>query len=261
MGVITVKQLENVLKQAKLFEEQGKFLHALQLYHTLLKNPKYKRIATVRLASAYERLKKADLAKEILQKYISENENDDEIKKLFCHFLIRNNYNEEALFFLSTISRDENPEILYLMGIANYKLRNFKIAELNFIEFVNENSKSDLLPEALFILAKIQIEMNKIEEALNNANKSAELFFQNFEIHELLARIYYSKEMYYHAQKAVKNALKINDKELSLLKCAGKIYFKLEEFKKAADYFMKYLEYYPNDEVRELLNICKKYIN
>ena len=230
--------LENTLKQAQRFEQSGKYLHSLQLYQILLKNPKYKRVATVRLAGAYEKLNRAELAKKILQEYMAEPNDDEEVRKLYVHFLIRHSYYEEALDALSLISRETNPEIYFLMGVANFNIDEYDIAEINFTEFISNNSKSDLIPEALLFLAKTQIKLNKLNPALIAAKKSADIYFQNHELHYVIAQIYFMKGMNYHAYESIRNSIKINKDDLSIQKCAGKILLKLKEYKKALNYFL-----------------------
>ncbi len=250
---------ENVLRQAQIFEENGKYLHAIQLYNVLKDKKECSRIANVKLANAYEKLKKPHLAKKVLDSYLEKNPDDEEIRKIYSHFLIRNSFFELAVDMLSGISRDRHPEVYFLMGVANYNLKEYEIAELNFTEFISRSVDADLVPEAYLFLAKAKLYRNKLDEALDSAKKSSELFYQNHELHKTLANIYYQKKMFYHAYEAIRTALKINAKEISTHFCAGKILFELGEFGKAEKHLRKYLEEYENDrKAIELLGTCIK---
>ncbi len=254
--------LENTLKQAQRFEESGKYLHSLQLYQILLKNPQYKRVATVRLAGAYEKLNRPELAKKILQEYLFEPGDDEEIRKLYVHFLIKHSYYEEALDALSLISREANPEIYFLMGVANFKIDEYKIAEINFNEFISNNSKSDLIPEALLFLAKTQIKLNKLNQALIAAKKSAEIYFQNHELHYVIAQIYFLKGMNYHAYESICYSIKINKNKTLIQKYAGKILLELKEYKKALNHFLDCYDLNNFDiEVLESIGNCYVKLN
>ncbi len=248
---------ENILRQAQIFEENGKFLHAIQLYSVLKDKKECSRIANVKLANAYEKLKKPHLAKKILDSYLEQNPDDEEIKKIYSHFLIRNAFYDLAIDKLSEISREEHPEVYFLMGVANYNLKEYEIAELNFKEFIAKSKDADLVPEAYLFLAKTQLHRKKYDEALESGNKSSELFYQNHELHKTLATIYFHKKMFYHAYEAIRTAIKINAKEISTHYCAGKILFELGEYGKAEKHLRKYLEEFKNDrKALELLGTC-----
>ncbi len=248
---------ESILRQAQIFEENGKFLHAIQLYNVLKDKKECSRIANLKLANAYEKLKKPHLAKRILDSYLEKNPNDEEIKKIYSHFLIRNSFYDLAIDKLSEISREEHPEVYFLMGVANYNLKDYEIAEINFKEFITKSRDADLVPEAFLFLAKTQLYRKKFDEALESGRKSSELFYQNHELHKTFAKIYFEKKMYYHAYESIRTALKINAKEISTHLCAGKILSELGEYGKAEKHLRIYLEEFENDkQAIELLGTC-----
>lgn len=225
---------------AESFEREGKFLHALQIYYILLKNKNHKKSAVIKLADIYQKFGKIDKAIILFENYLSENL-DIEMRKYFANYLIKNGHNEKALEVLEYISKESNPEIFFLTGLANYKSKEYEIAKINFVEFVKRNKKSELLPDAYLYISKSYRHLNNFDLALENAKISEMIWNRNFELYLNLAKIYFHKEMYLHAFEAVSKAIKINNKEFRLYKWAGKILYYMDEFEKAEDYLRKFI--------------------
>jgi Flp pilus assembly protein TadD len=228
--------LEYKLKLASEFEESKKYIHALQIYQPLLKHKIYKRIASVKVSGLYEKLNNNDLAIKILESYLKEEPQDAEVRKFLSHLLLRQNKNEEALEVLFPLSRKQNPDVFYLMGMANFNLKDYEISKLNFLEFMEVNEGGDILSEANLYLAKISIELENLDDASLYADKAIGLSGNNFEIYLTSAIIFYLKEMFVHAFTNIQKALKLKNEETLVQHWAGKILFKLGEYDKAEVY-------------------------
>ncbi|OGU54330.1 MAG: hypothetical protein A2V66_14220 [Ignavibacteria bacterium RBG_13_36_8] len=238
-----MNELEYKLKTALDYEKEGKLLHAVQVLKPLLKENQIRRTACIRISGIYEQLNNFRAAANVLEEYLNEKPEDDNVRKFFGHFLIRHSYYEEALDVLSSLPVELHNEIYFLLGIANFYLNNYKIAKINFESFIKKNIKSDLLPEAYLYLAKVNSEMELYDEALKAARNSEKLFGFNYEVHLTLAIIYYQKKMYYHANDSVKKTLSLNDEDAIAFEWAGKIFFKIGEFEKAEYYLRKCIGY------------------
>ena len=59
------------LQKAIEFEESGNYLHAIQIYQSLLDDQIYGRNSTLRLVGIYEKLNKIEPAVKVLDKYLS----------------------------------------------------------------------------------------------------------------------------------------------------------------------------------------------
>ena len=251
-----MNQNEFKLKQAKEFEKEGKYLHALQMYQKLINVDSYKRTAALKLAGIYEKLNKVDSAIKVLDEYLITNIKDTDLRKYFGHFLLRHSYFEKALDVLTSLSREEHSESYFLVGIANYHLCEFEIARLNFKDFIEKNRHSVLLPDAYLFLAKIYLELDNLDESLNSAKYAEKLSNQNNEIYFIIAKIYYFKEMYFHSHDAIMRAIKLNDHDSSLYEWAGKILYKMGEFQKAEYYFQNSLNIFDhNAEIYSFLGL------
>lgn len=226
---------------ASQFEDEKKYLHALQIYEPLLKAEKYKKIVHLRLSNIYEKLNNTSKAIELLQQYCETEPEDFSAHKYFVHFLLRHKYYEKALEFLSLIPTKESTEVFFLAGFANYHLGEFEIAKNHFTSFVENESKSELLFEAHHFLAKIYLNLGHLDEAEKSTLNSEKLFSQNPDLKFTQAKIFYYKEMYLHAYEKIRRALALNEAELNYMKWAGKILVKLEDFSKAENYLRNYI--------------------
>lgn len=251
-----MNEYEYRLKQAQQFENEGKHLHALQIYVQLRENQDSFRVASLRIALVYEKLDMISKAYEIMDKYLVGNMEDEEVRKFYGHFLIRQSNYSRALEVLSGVSTEEDSEVFFLLGLSNYHLGESRIGQINFESFIKSSPKSELIPEAYLYLSKINLSISELDIALEYAKKSESFVAQNFETHFMQALIYYQKEMYFHALDGIKRALTLNKEDSSLLELAGKIYYQLGEFGKAEEYLKEYVvSVEPEAEVIALLGL------
>ena len=236
-----MNQTENKLRMASQFEDEKKYLHALQIYGPLINDEQYKKIACLRLSNIYEKLNNSKKARQLLQCYCETETDDYSVKKYFAHFLLRHKLYEECLNVLSSIPKEENNELFFLSGYANYNLGEFEIAKINFNSFIESEKKSELLFEAHHYLAKVFLNQGKLEEAERSTANSEKLFTQNPDLKLTQAIIYFYKEMYHHAYEKIRKALALNEAEPNYMKWAGKILMKMEDYKKAEDYLLSYI--------------------
>ena len=253
-----MNEFEYKLKVASEFEKENKFLHALQIYLQLLDNEPYERTAVVKLSEIYEKLDRKEASVSILKKYILKNPEDLSIRKYASQLMVSNGYYQDALEMLSFISDNEYPELSFLLGIIHYNLNELRIAEINFNGFIERNRVSEYLPDAYLYLAKTQMELNKPDAALNAAKESEKLSVNNYELHQIFAKIYFIKEMYFHAGESVKKAIELNKKGASLYELAGEIMYKTGDFKKAEYYLKSFIKLsVPKSDTYSLLgHIC-----
>ncbi|MFH1194583.1 MAG: tetratricopeptide repeat protein [bacterium] len=255
-----MNNFEHQLRKATQFEKEGKYLHAIQIYLQMFELPEYKRSATLRLASIYDKLNNFQSSVSIIEKYLDEEPHDDEIRKFFAQILIRNFHYDKALDVLSALPRTEHNDIFYLMGVSNFHLMNFEIAKINFEDFIAKNKTSELVPESYLYIAKANIELGNLDEALRSAKSSEWFLNRNHELYLTLATIYYYKEMYFHAHESILKSLKLNPKEPGIKSMAGKILFRMGEFEKAEKYLREYVEVENSDsDIYSLLGkVCLK---
>lgn len=253
-------QLDYKLQLASDFENNKKYLHALQIYEPLLLNPDFERIATLRLSNIYEKLNKANKSINLLSSYCEAHPDDIILIKYFIHLLLRIHRYEEAIKYLSGTQKDKHPDFYFLNGYAHYHVAEFEIARINFDEFLKDNNESDLIGEAHHYLARIFRRIKLFDDAQKHIQIAEDLSVRDPDVYLTFAQIYYSKEMYLHAEEKIRKALSLNSENPGYIKWAGKIFYKMNEYEKAEYYFLNFLSSsVPDAELYSLLGfVCLK---
>ncbi len=230
------------LKTARDFEAQNKPLYAIQIYLLLINDyPKFTE-PYFRLAEIYENLGKLNSAIDLFEKISNLQPEDKDVKLYYGQFLIRNAKWEKAIEVLSFISSEEEPIVFYFTGYAYFMLKDFELSKVNFLSFIISDEQPEIIQEAYLYLAKIEIELKEFDSALRYANRAEVLFSDFWELHVIYAQVYYNQDMINHAIKSVEKAVRFNSKEPTIFAWAGKIYFKNNDYKKAEQYFTKFIE-------------------
>ncbi|MDP2301180.1 MAG: tetratricopeptide repeat protein [Ignavibacteria bacterium] len=234
-------ELRHKINKAESLEAEGKLLHAVQIYNSIIdtfpaqKEPYYKLIAL------YEKLQNIEAAHNLLTELISLSPEDKELRLYLAHFLFRNEKWDETLETLEFLNPDFDLTIAFINGYSHYMLKEFELANISFQKFVALDRTSEFLPDAYIHLAKANINLNRYEEALKYI-KTAENYFESYyELHFIYAIIYYYLGMNEHSIERIKKALRFKKIDNDVYAWAGKIYFKSNDYEKAKQYFDKYL--------------------
>ncbi len=236
----TMTQTDVKLKKAELLESEGKYLHAAQIYQSLIDNNTIKRLAVVKLAAMYEKMNNIDYASKLLSRYLDEENDDNEIRRLFAHFLISKNQFGKAIDVLASSTRTDDGEVSFLLGIANFNLKQYEIAKINFSDYLETNNFEYKI-DALLYNAKCSLNLKKFDEALKFLEILKEIDSNNQEAFFIEAIIFFNKEMYQHSLNAIKQAYRMNSENPDIIKWFGKISFYADDYKNAKIYLKKYI--------------------
>lgn len=252
------ERIKYKLKLASAFISEGKNLHAIQIYKNLIDLTKREDIYYM-LAELYEDMKFIDSGEKILQELIEQNDNSTEINMYLGQYLLRNAKWIDAIEVLNSLE-DQIYSSNFLIGYSYLMLNEFELSKDYFKKYISSDEKSELKQEANIYLAKIEYELNNFDSALNYA-KSAQFVYSDFwELNLILAKVYYSLDMNTHAVTPIEKALKLNPKEIGVLEFAGKIYFKLEDFKQAEQYFSECIEHSSNISAEIYTLLAKSFV-
>lgn len=228
------------IKLASVFISEGKNLHAIQVYKNLIEDTDREEFY-FQLAELYEDMGFVDAGKNILSELLIKNNDDKDAKFYFGQYLLRNSRWIEAINTLNSIST-LTTEALFLIAYSYMMLNEFELAKEYFSNFIASDEKNDLKQEANLYLAKIEYELHNYNSALNYAT-NAQYFYSDFwELNLILAKVYYSLDMFTHAVNPIQKALKLNHNDPSVQEFAGKIYFQLQDYKKAEKFFSEFIE-------------------
>lgn len=243
---MTKEEFEYKIKLVGNFLSEGKKLHAAQLLYSLLdENPSDD--LYYQLAELYEEMGFTESGINILNELLDSKPDDNEVKLFIGQYLLRNSHWVNAIEILNEVDKKLSPDVDFLIGYSYLMLKDYELSGDYFRNYLNSASNHELKQEANIYLAKIEFELQHFDEALSFA-KSAEFIYSEFwELNLILAKVYYNLGMLTHAISPIQKAIKLNPDEPSVYEYAGKIYFKLEEFRKAEECFSKFIE--TNDEI------------
>lgn len=236
-------QIDYKLKKAADFESQGKNLHAVQIYTNLItENPEFP-VTYLKLSALYEKMEKSDAAINLLRSYLDDVVDDNEIRLYLGQLLLKHAMWYDAVDVLSSVNPEDQPIVLFFLGFSNYMLKDFNSAKIYFDQFLIKNTSSEFYVETYLYLARINIELNLLEEALQCAQNAEEVSSASWELQLVFSMVYYHKGMYLHSVNSIEKAIKLNSNEFSLYEWAGKAYLKLGDYLKAEEYLLKYINH------------------
>lgn len=249
------QHFEHKLKKAFSYEEEGSFLHALQIYKSLFESYSDNKILIVRMANLYDKMNNITAASHLLTDFIAENPHNDDIILFYGELLLRNSIYEKAVDVLALVSGEQKSIAKYMLAISYFNLKEYEIAKINLESFINEYRGSNLIPDAYVYLAKTYLANKDFDTSLKVLKEAEKIFSLNWELHLVLAQIYYFKEMLFHAYDEIKKAIKL-DSNHSIFEWAGKILIKMGEYENAEKYLRNSLkDHNPKAEIYSLLGI------
>lgn len=254
-------QITHKMKLASGYEMQGKFLHAVQIYNSIISERPDYTDAYFALGEAYEKLGNIDPAIEMIRNFLKANPENKEVRIYLSEFLMRNKRWDEANEILSYILPEEEPVISFFLGYSHFMQKDYEVARINFLNFLKHGEPEEMLQEATLYLAKVDINLKNFKSALEFLKKT-EIVYSNFwEWNLLISVVYYNLGMYAHAILPVQKSLKLNLQEKSIHKWAGKIYLRTGDYQKAEKQFLAYIDSGENAEAdiyTELAEACLK---
>lgn len=223
------------LKKAQEYEDKKDLLTPLQIYLSLLDEYPNERVVLVRLVLLYEKMSKVSILTKILDNYIEQNAEDEEMMLFYGDILIRNHFYDKAVDVLTLVAGNQKVTAKYMLSLAYYNLKDYKIAKINFEKFIEQYRGSHLIPNAYVFLAKTLIELNEIDPAYEIIKNAEQIFSLDNELYLVLSQVYYKKEMFFHAYDAIKKSIKLNNKP-EAFEWAGRILIKMGEYENAYKY-------------------------
>lgn len=254
-------QITHKMKLASDYEVQGKLLHAVQIYNSIIAaKPDYVD-AYFALGEVYEKLGNIDPAVKMIRNFLKKTPENKEVRIYLSEFLMRNEKWDEANEILSFILPEEEPVISFFLGYSHFMQKDYEVARINFLNFLEHSEPDEMHQEANLYLAKIDINLNDFRSALEFLKKT-EIVYSNFwEWNLLISIVYYNLGMFTHAIIPIQKSLKLNPEEKSNNKWAGKIYLKTGDYQKAERQFLKYIDSGESTEAdiySELAGTCLK---
>ena len=177
---------------------------------------------------------------------LKERQNDPQLLFLLglasinlLNFVSAENYFEKLILFKKTA------ENLYTLGNIQKKLKKFNQAAVSFEEAIKLNPN---FSEAHNNLGSIQKTLKKYEEATYNYKKAISLKVNNFEANFNLANLYYFLENYIEASNYYKNIINLETRHEEICEKYTICLFKIGKKNDVKDFVLKIIYKYPSNK-------------
>jgi tetratricopeptide (TPR) repeat protein len=230
------------IKTAREFEAQGKLLHAIQVYNSIIEDYPDAADAYFNLALIYENINKLDMGVHLLRELLENNPNNREVRLFLGQLLLKNHMWDEAVEILSFIMPDEEPVVSFFLGYANFMMEEYEAAKINLLNFIDFGNQSELMHEAQLYLGKTEIKLNNYQNALEYLKKAQAIYDNYWELNLLNAQAYFYLGMYTHAVKYAEKAVSLNQNDPAVHEWAGKIYIRIGDYFRAEKSLLRHIE-------------------
>src|SRR5512146_1857515 len=183
-------QITHKMKMASDFEMEGKLLHSVQIYNSIITDKPAFTDAYFALGEVYEKLGNIDPAVELIRNFLTNHPENREVRIYLSEFLMRNQRWDDANEVLSYILPEEEPVISFFLGYSHYMQKEYEVARINFLNFLKHTEPDEMLQEANLYLAKIEINLKNFKSALEFLKKT-EIIYSNFWEWNLLISVVY----------------------------------------------------------------------
>lgn len=223
-------------------EKQQKFLHALQIYHTImLENPDFSE-AYYKTAEMYERLGNTNAGIKILRELSESNPGEADIKLNFGQFLFRNRRWSETVKVLNDADYADEPLVLFLLGYSHMMLEEYEKAISEFNLYLGFDEKSVYRDDVFLYLGKCHVFLEQTDTAFEYLEKCGLDENEDFELPLYRAICYFRNGMTGHAKEQADIALGSEKKDTYLYEWAGRIYIETQSYQRLEKILLNFLE-------------------
>ena len=179
------------------------------------------------------------------EKLFKQRQNDAQLIYLLGFSSIKlENFNKAENYFNILISLNKNAENLYILGNIQKKLKKFDFAIISFEGAIKLNPN---FTEAYNNLGSTQKSLNKYEEAIMNYKKAISLKKNNLEAFYNLASLFFLLENYVEAIDYYKNIINLEARHEEICEKYTICLFKTGKKNEIKDFVLKIISKYPKN--------------
>jgi tetratricopeptide (TPR) repeat protein len=243
MGInsMNYSRYKEKLNLAANFEEEQNYLHAMQIYISIIKEDENHIESYLRLIKLLERTGRTDKAVNVVEKLVDLNSDNDYALLFASEFYMFYSEWKEAIKIISRLNPHDYPIVNYWLGLCHYNLKEFEAALIvlkNSYNKVEEEYKYQLI----LLLAKIEFELGDYSSAILYAEEYSQFNSGDWEVNLLLAKIYWQLDMLTNASQKIEKAFKKAKHNIEICETAVRIFFKIGEYVKAEKYIDQIIE-------------------
>jgi tetratricopeptide (TPR) repeat protein len=236
-------KIKFVLSQAKSLADEGKYLHALQLYNKILSEAAQTPEPYIQCSLLYLNNGQVDSAIRTLEDGFKLFPKDEDIifrLGILCH---QSEQYHKSIGFLKRLRKRHSITIHYALGVAYLKIDNYERAK----EYLRIVQKSDSkYPHVNFHLGEALFKLNLYAESLKYLKNEISLNPADWEAHYYQGIVYLRLMEYKKALAAFEAVNKIDPNNLTGITKSGECLLELKKYDEARSYLDLALSSNPN---------------
>jgi len=236
-------QLSRYFDRARAFAEEGKHLHATQVYKRLISEEPTLPKAYLELTSIYEELENYPAAEKLLLEAWERCGQLSEIVYRLGNLHLRSGQYERAISYYNALEGSKLPHVHYNLGIAYFCLGNFPKAE----KHLHLTLKYDPhFPKINETIGDLLLRRKAYGEAVKYLRRGIQIDPYSSMSHYLLGLAYLALYDWKNAYEEFVTAIEMDPKEARAWEKCGEVLLNLQQLDEAESYLRKALELDPN---------------
>lgn len=236
-------QLSQRLDQARAFINDGKHLHAEQIYHRLINDQPMVVHAYTELATLYADNDNVQAGIKILSRAHQQFPENVEITFMLGTFHLRTEEYSKALTSYQKLVNKKLPHVYFTMGVAYLYKNNIKPAEEQFRLTLKLDPH---FPKGYESLGELLIKRKAYAEAISYLKRAVTLDTYNWVSHHLLGVAYQAIADLKNSYNEFVLAIEMDPKEAHSWQKCGEVLLEMKRYKEAEQYLRKALELNPH---------------
>ena len=236
-------QLSQLLDQARAFVNEGKQLHAEQIYHRLIREETLFVQASLELATLYAENDNVNAGINILSKALEKFPGNSEITFMLGNLHLRKDEFDEALSCYQALAGKKIAHIHFNMGIAYFYKNNIKRAEEQFRLTLKLDPQFPKVNESL---GELLIRQKSYAAAIHHLKRGIAIDPYSWVSHHLLGAAYHAIVDLKNAYNEFVLAIEMDPNEAQSWQKCGEVLLEMNRYDEAEQYLRKALELKPH---------------
>jgi tetratricopeptide (TPR) repeat protein len=242
--------LARMLEEARLYVDERKFLHAIQVYHHILSENPSLDLAWIELSHVYFEMRQYEAAERMLLNVIGRGEKKDEIYFLIGNLFLKLGQHDRALVYYKrllprdlTLSSGFRAHLHFNVGLIYFYKGNFKFAEQHFRIAYSLDRKFPKINESL---GEILLRRGAVVEAAEHLNAAVKSDPYSWIAHYMLGVAHTKLHRWHEAYEEFVTSVELNPTEPAGWQMCGEVSIVLQQLDEAEQYLRKALELNPH---------------
>jgi len=236
-------QLSGYFERARALVEEGKFLHATQIYRRVISEEPTLPKAYLELTSIYEELENYPAAEKLLSEAWERCGHLPEIVFRLGNLHLRCGRYDRAISYYNTLEANKLPQVHYNLGTAYFCLGNLLKAEQQLRLTLKYDPHFPRINETI---GDLLIRRKVYSEAIKHLRRGIQIDPYSSMSHYLLGLAYSALYDWKNAHEELITAIEMDPKEARAWEKCGEVLLNLQRLDEAESYLKKALELDPN---------------